>query len=157
MGVFLRILRQCLDSYIPLKKIYRKYSKRHTPWLTDELLSKIHAKNKAKRHAEHSKDPSDIFQYKVVKNKLKSAIRSAKLEYLRSLLSRAHQAPRFAATLWSEINDIVGHPKKQPPVLDSRLSLNEINQFFRTVAVSANHRTADCFVSPPSSCDKQLF
>ena len=60
VGVFYGILHQCLDSYVSLKKIYCKYSKRHTPWLTDELLSEINAKNKAKRLAEHSKDPSDI-------------------------------------------------------------------------------------------------
>ena len=124
---FCSILYQCLDCYVPLKKIHCKYSKRHTPWLTDELLSKIYAKNKAKRLAEHSKDPSDISQYKTVKNKLKSAIRSAKLDYLRSLLCRARHTPQFAADLWSEINDTVGHPKKQAPVLDSRLSLDDIN------------------------------
>ena len=71
-----------------------------------------------------------ISHYKSTKNKLKSAIRSAKLNYLRSLLSRARQAPRFAATLWSEVNDMVGRAKRQTPVLDSRLSLDDINQFF---------------------------
>ena len=80
---FYGILHQCLDSYIPLKKVHCKYSKRHTPWLTDELLSSIKAKHKAKRLAEHTKDPSDISNYKCIKNKLKSEIRSAaaKLDY----------------------------------------------------------------------------
>ena len=91
------------------------------------------------------------------KNKLKSAIRSAKLDYLRSLLCRARHTPRFAADLWSEINDTVGCPKKPAPVLDSRLSLDDINRFFRTVAVSADHRSADYFISPPSPCGMQLF
>ena len=95
---FYGILHQCLDSYIPLKKIYHKYSNQHTPWLTDEL-------------------------------KLMPKVR-LKLDYLRSLLSCAHQAPRFAATLWPKINGMIGYPRKQAPVLDSRLSINDINQFF---------------------------
>ena len=34
-----------------------------TTWLTDELLSSIKAKHRAKRLAEHTKDPSDISNY----------------------------------------------------------------------------------------------
>ena len=49
------------------------------------------------------------------------------------------------------------HAKKQTPVLDSRLSLDDINQFFRTVVVSANHRTADSCVAPSLPCGRQLF
>ena len=151
------ILCQCLDFYAPLRQVYHKYSKRHTPWITDELLEEINAKHKAKRRAEYSKDPFDVSYYKSVKNRLKSTIRSAKFNYLRSLLSHARQAPRSAATLWSEVCDIIGRPKKQSSVIDPSLSLDDINTFFRTVAISADHQAADCYVPPPSSFDKKLF
>ena len=62
-------------------------------------LYKIKAKNKAKRLADHSKALSDVSLYKATKNKLKSAIRSAKLDYIKSLLSCSRQTPQFAATL----------------------------------------------------------
>ena len=63
--------------FIPLKMVHCKYSKRHTPWLTDFKCCSIKARHKAKLLAEHTKDPSDISNYKCIKNKLKSEIHSA--------------------------------------------------------------------------------
>ena len=42
----------------------------------------------------------------------------------------AHGAPQFAAALWSQVNDIVGHRKQQKSSLDPALSLDDINNFF---------------------------
>ena len=133
---FYGILRGCLDSYIPLKAVRNKYSKRPTPWLNSTLLHAIKLKYKAKRLADRTQDPVDISQYKMIKNNLKSQIRSAKLGYLHSLLVRARQVPQFAAgTLWSaEVNNI-GRQVIHPSVIDPAVSLDTINQFFRTVAI----------------------
>ena len=98
-----------------------------------------------------------IYLYKSIKYKSKFAIRSAKLDYLKSLLSCAHQTPQFAATLWSEINDIFGCLRKQKLGFDSHLSSDDINHFFRTVVVSAHHKTADSYEAPQFSVEKDLF
>ena len=82
-----------MDSYIPLKTVRHKYSKRPTPWLTSDILHVIQAKFKAKRRAERTRDSVDIDYYKTIKNNLKSMIRSSKLNYLQSLLCQARHAP----------------------------------------------------------------
>ena len=79
---FYGIVQSCMNSYIPLKKMRLKYSKRPTPWLTYDILSTIQTKYKAKRVAECTCDPINITRYKTIKNSLKMAVCSAKLEYL---------------------------------------------------------------------------
>ena len=51
------------------------------------------------------------------------AVRSAKLEYLQSLLNHARGAPQFAAVLWSQVNDIIGRRKQHKSPLNPALSL----------------------------------
>ena len=88
---------------------------------------------------------------------MKSEIHSAKLDYLNSLLNQARQAPRFAASLWSEFTDVVRRPKNRKSAFDSHLSVNDINQLFQKVPVSTDHRTTDCYVSPRSLSGRELF
>ena len=78
---------------------------------------------------------------------------TAKLDYIKSLLMRSHHAPKFAAVLWSEINKIIGRHKPCKSSLRSiaRLSLDSINNFFRTVAVSHDHQPASSYVVPATT------
>ena len=51
-------LQYCLDQYVPFKKVYSKYSRQPTLWLTPELFTAIHNNQRAKVHAECIRDPS---------------------------------------------------------------------------------------------------
>ena len=85
----------------------------------------------------------DIDYYKTIKNYLKSMIRSSKLNYLQSLLRQACHAPRFAATLWSQVNEVIGRTKHHQSPLRPDLSLDSVNNFFQAVAVSHEHNSAE--------------
>ena len=115
-----------------------------------EFHHAIKLKYKAKRLADRTQDPVNISQYKMIKNDLKCQIRSAKLGYLHSLLVRARQVPQFAATLWSEVNNIIGRQVIRLSVIDPAVSLDTINQFFRTIAISNDHQPANSYVAPSS-------
>ena len=52
---------------------------------------------------------------------------------------------------------MVGCPKNLKSVFDSHLSVHDINQFFQIIVVSADHRTADYYVVPPSLSGRELF
>ena len=91
-----------------MKRVHYINFKWPTPWLTQDILSAISAKHKVKCNAEHTHDPGDVDHYKSIKNSLKAMIRAAKLEYVRSLLTHSHCSPKFAAALWSEVNEIIG-------------------------------------------------
>ena len=62
----------------------------------------------------------------------------------------ARQVPQFAATLWSEVNTIIGRNVIRPSVIKSAVSLDTINKFFRTIAISGDHQSANSYVIPPS-------
>ena len=57
----------------------------HHAWLTQDILSAISAKHKAKCNAECTHDPGDVDHYKSIKNSLNTMIHADKLEYVRSL------------------------------------------------------------------------
>ena len=67
----------------------------------------------AKRMAEGTHDPANVDKYKSIKNSLKTMIRTAKLDYIKSLLSHSCHSPKFRATLWSEINKVIGRCQSQ--------------------------------------------
>ena len=66
---FYGIILSCLNADVPIKRVYCKYSKCPTPWMTSEILATIHEKNKAKHMAECSGDSDDVLRYKRLKNR----------------------------------------------------------------------------------------
>ena len=63
----------------------------------------------------------------------------AKILYLNQLLLRSKRDPRCSAELWSGINNILGRYHLHQNSIDSALSLDDINSFFCTVAVTSSH------------------
>ena len=108
---FSYIIQSCLDQFVPLKRIYCKYSKRHTPWLLSEIMLAIREKHKAKQEAECSGNPDDLTRYKCLKNKLKTVICTAKLSYLQELLQQSRKSSHLSAKLWSQVNDVIAWRK----------------------------------------------
>ena len=47
-GYFYALLQECLNIFLPLKKVTSRKSKRPTPWFNDDILKQIRLKNKAK-------------------------------------------------------------------------------------------------------------
>ena len=146
MGVLYAILHECLDSHIPLKSVSSKYSKRPPPWLSTDLLNAIKAKYSAKHLADRTQNPDDISHYKSVKNRLKCLICSAKLIFTAETCS---QGPSILCYFE---NGIIGRQITKPSTIDSNVSLENINNFFQTVAVTDSHHSADTYV-PPVSVD----
>ena len=106
------------------RMVYKIVPYAYGTYHTRMVQNTIKLKYKAKRLADRTQDPVDISQYKMIKNNLKCQIRSAKLGYLHSLLVRARQVPQFAATLWSEVNNIIGRQVIRPSVIDPAVSLD---------------------------------
>ena len=49
---FSTIINWYLDQHFPMKRISCRSSKRHTPWLSDDIIAAIRKKHKAKHVAE---------------------------------------------------------------------------------------------------------
>jgi len=70
-------------------------------------------------------------------NSLESMIRSAKLTHLHELLQKSHKFSHMAAQLWSQVNAIIGRQSTtRLPSVGGNLSLDKINGFFRSVAIT---------------------
>ena len=68
--VFHHLLQECLSSFLPLRSVFSKRSKRPIPWFTPEIADKIKAKNKAKHLFERTQLESDKAWYKNLKTTL---------------------------------------------------------------------------------------
>jgi len=128
---FVTIIEWCLDQHFPLKRISCKTTKRHSPWMSDDVMVAIHQKNRAKHAAEKTEDAVDFSIYKKMKNSLKSMIPSANLAYLYELLQKSHKFSHVAAQLWSQVNAVIGRQSaSKVSSVGGNLSLEAINVFF---------------------------
>ena len=57
--------------------------------------------------------------------------------------------------MWSCINAVIGCSKSHKSVIGDSVSLDSINNFFQTVAISSKHQSADSYVLP--ACDTGDF
>ena len=89
--------------------------------------------------------------YKQLKNRLKVLVREAKILYLNQLLLGSKKDPHHSAELWLGINNILGWYHFRQNSIDATLSLNDINSFFCTVAITPNHCPATCFDATASA------
>jgi len=76
---FRTLLQDCLDKFLPLKRVTVHKVRRPTPWFNDSISASIRNKNKAKRTFERSGSDLDRDIYCKLKNELKSSIRQAKV------------------------------------------------------------------------------
>ena len=140
------ILHECLDAFAPVCSVQSRKSHRSTPWLTQSLLSAIKQKKQAKRKAQQTNSDEDVLLYRQLKNNLKCLVREAKINYVKTLISQARQNPQSAGELWRGVNDVLGCYQVRGSEMGFDLSLDSINDFFRTVATTADHQPASAFV-----------
>jgi len=109
-------------------------------------MSAIREKQQAKQAAEHFRSSEAIALYKQLKNKLKATIQSVKFHCLQTLLQQSRKCPHLVSKLWPQINDVIGRRRYNVvSSVDTEPSLDGLNHFFQTVAISNNHRSASCF------------
>ena len=142
-------LQQCLDEFIPLKRVRSKKSRRPTPWFTDAIQKKIKDKNHAKRVFERTGSLDDRLVFRKLKNDLKHTIRQAKLNFLQSALSQSKSNPSKAAYMWSCVNSVIGRFKAHK-LISEEISLDSVNCYFSSAALTPNHQSAQSFELPRS-------
>ena len=118
---------------------------RPAPWVSSSLLEAIRKKQQAKRKAELSGDSNDLMKYKQLKNYLKICTRQAKLSYIQQLISEARRAPHLSGQLWAGVNSVLGRHQRKQASVDTSLSLDSVNAFFRSIVVTDDHQPASTF------------
>ena len=59
--------------------------------------------------------------------------------------------PKKAANMWSCISNVIGRAKPHKPAINDGISPDSINNFFQNVAVTSDHRSANCSTLPSMS------
>ena len=70
---------------------------------------------------------------------------------LASLLKQSRKSPQLAARLWSEVNCVIGRGVSRNSVVSADVSLDNLNDFFRSVAISEDHQSAGSWTLPTDS------
>ena len=82
-GFFYRTFQQCLNEFVPIKRVCSKKSRCPASWFPDAIQKKIKDKNHAKRVFERTGNLDDRLVFRKLKNDLKrTAIRQEKLDFL---------------------------------------------------------------------------
>lgn len=154
---FQGILFDCLESFAPVKTVICSNSHhRPTPWLSSSLLEDIKKKQRAKRKAKLTGTSDDIMNYKRLKNHLKVCICQAKVSYIQKLIHRTGRSPHLSGQLWAGVNSVLGHFRRKQASIDTSLSLDSVNEFFRSVAVSDDHQPASTFCRAEAESDSSF-
>ena len=70
---------EIVDKHVPLKT--KRISKKHSPWITFDLMRKIYKRNYLKKKAIIENNAASWEQYKQARNETNNAIKSAKRQY----------------------------------------------------------------------------
>ena len=91
--VFLDIMDECIPtSTLPNRK--------NLPWLTKDIIQLMRKRNNLFKKAKDSNDPNDLQQFKAIRNKVVSKIRSSKQSFFSSL------NPKCPKDFWKSIKAI---------------------------------------------------
>ena len=82
-----------------------------------------------------------------------SIVNEAKISYVKGLISQARRNPHSAGHPWCGINNIIGQYQLRDSTLATALSLDTVNDFFRSVAVTDDHKLVTTFIPIESNCD----
>ena len=132
-GYLRNIIATCFNKNAPI--ICKRVKGRHCPWLTEELKTKIHRKERLLRKARKSKLTADWEKYKTERNKSNNAVNSAKQTYHQNLLQENQQSPR---KFWQLIKQIFPCTKQKSASRSSTAEnttlANKFCKYFATIA-----------------------
>ena len=92
----------CVDKHAPLKR--KRIRNKKSPWITRELLSKMHKRDYLKKKAASTNDQAMWEQYKHARNQANNAIKLAKKRYFCDNLEISKGNPRETWKLGNELS-----------------------------------------------------
>ena len=91
-----------IDKHAPLK--HKRIGKKKSPWITSDLLQKMHKRDYLKKNSVQTNDQNYWRQYKVAWNETNNAIKTQKRKYFTTNLDANKNEPCKAWKLMNELN-----------------------------------------------------
>lgn len=134
-----KLIMESIDKYAPYKN--KRISKKNSPWITSELLRKMHERDYLKKKAVVNNDEALWKQYKYARNRTNNAIREAKQRYFSENLENNKANPRKTWKLINELNSRkcnksqnISEIKLGDQIINSPTKMSEaFNEYFTNV------------------------
>ena len=97
-----KLFMEVVDKHAPLQS--KRVSNKHSPWITHELIRKIHKRNYMKKIAIQENNTSAWVRYKQARNEANNVIKSAKKHYFMHNLKLNKKNPRKTWMLIDELS-----------------------------------------------------
>lgn len=127
-----------LDKLAPFEKKSKSIKWTNKPWIDNEIIKLIRARDKLYRLAMRSKLESDMNQYKILRNKVVNNIRLNKKQYYETNISNNKNNSKY---MWKTLKELIGDKKNTKKnlremlidnniVCDNQVIANKLNEYF---------------------------
>ena len=117
------LISECLERHAPLRKV--RVTRPPSPWMKDPLIEELQKKRDAARFIlRQTSTDAAWHDFRLVRNKLKSAIRTARKAFIEKVLYS-----NKSREVWKVIHRVL-----KPSARTLRLDPDELNNFFATTA-----------------------
>ena len=100
----------CIQINIWIYNAYTSYMYINEPWLTNEIIDLIFAKNCAWKRAKRTKNQNDLEEARLLRNRTKHVIRNAKANFVQDYLQNDRVSTK---TFWEKINYVMPSKDRQ--------------------------------------------
>ena len=125
-----------LDKFAPMRR--KRVRQKSAPWMNTDIKSLMQERDKSKKKALKSKDPSDWNNYKHLKNQVTSLIRKSKRKYINDNIIRNRGN---SSELWKLLHTLL--PKKRANVLNRVKSEGRVITNYKEIANVINNSFVD--------------
>ena len=150
------LFMEIVDKHAPLKT--KRISKKHSPWITYDLMRKIYKRNYLKKKAIIENNAASWEQYKQARNETNNAIKSAKRQYF---LHNLELNKKNSSKTWKLINELssrksctnrnITEIKTDDETINSAPEIAEaFNNFFTSIGPNLASKLSPSNIDPES-------
>ena len=117
-----QLLMSSIDKHAPVK--HKRIGKKKSPWITSDLLQKMHKRDYLKKKALQTNDQNYWRQYKVARNETNNAIKTQKRKYFTTNLDANKNDPRKT---WKLINELNSRQHKSANIAEIKIGNQSVS------------------------------
>ena len=103
---------------------HKRIGKKKSPWITSDLLQKMHKRDYLKKKAVQTNDKNYWRQYKVARNETNNAIKTQKRKYFTTNLDAKQKRPRKT---WKLINELNSRQHKSANIAEIKIGNQSVS------------------------------
>ena len=132
-----QLLMSSIDKHAPVK--HKRIGKKKSPWITSDLLQKMHKRDYLKKKAVQTNDQNYWRQYKVARNETNNAIKKQKREYFTTNLDTNKNNP---CKTWKLTNKLNSQQHKSANIAEMKIGNQSVSSSEDIAEILNSHFTS---------------